>query len=889
MKNHQRKSETKDIKTYIKPGETPGTTEESPSHNEVKILLAVVAGVLILLIGGSAFLNFQNSDDGRFEAMEEALLNNKSRMLRDYDPLLVNAVKIYDYEVTHQSRDYNHIAVQIAVPNLVDVYDYYFDQLIKQEVWLKEDPQSSLQDIYRQAVEQGELSIYPLEEELLLREEEERWEVRNPEVLELVLPHNPTEEIVKDFERVLAVMGEALDFSEHDGDPVLQEVMTALLEEDFFNGISFDWHRDPEGENYRITAIFNEIMKIQEVGSLDDFRHRREEIGDRESLVDIIIEELREKTQNERDLRVFEVRKVNQPRNNEWGFRLISRGGRSQYYQQLMENIETFPQIARMNFTHLENYYKSVHVTNEDPWPEALAAFNYNNDQVVARDTDGADRRKLILKDGDIWYRIYDPARGEVEGEILLREEIQKEEVMNDDFTSYVRNGIRRGEGYDLVFFGENGEYIYRVDWEPELTATRLTPDAGDFSQEEIFYLANRPYHMGERGVGKDREQKVIQLMDMEKEQVLIEKSYDQLSNHEIMLRSDYFVSEAHDMLIVYYLGPEGVVEEILPKSSLEIYRGTEAGLELDQGLTDAFREIGGIRSFTIMDKDRIFLANHQNEQWILDLEKNIIISIAPGPYEKQAAAEETAETAEEDESEEDPEEWNYYDFEDHHYRFTPLSENVFFAEHFIHSSSDKEVFRREIWTVEEEVTRKMIFQQEDEGYTMTYSGEDQVFVATKDNQELMILEADPGRLASLPGGNYQLTVEDLLDHEAFTLLDRYEDVNEELEPGQLMIFGQYYFFSPNHKFYSSYNNHLYNPFRYDRNTGNLFFIVRGGDPYMRVLHRESDHQPMLPLWDYQELKLDQNFTTLYYRDREGAKVYNLTAFLESIKILSAE
>ena len=888
MKNEKReKSEEKNSGTNKNPEPNRETIEQSPSHKEVKVLLAVVAGILILLIGGSVFLNAQGSDGDREEAIEEALLNNKSKMFREYDPILVNAVEIHDYQETHQSRGYNHIAVEISVPNLQEVYDYYFDQMIKQEVWLKADPQSSIQEIYRQAVEQAKKSVYPIEEQLLLKEEEGQWQVKNPEVLYLLLPYNPTEEIAKDFENVLEEMEASPDFSEFDRDPVLDDVMTILLEEGFFNEISFDWHRDQEGKNYGIRANFHDVMKIQEIGSLDDFRHRREEIVDRQSLVEVIIGEVKETMKNQRDLRTFELREYDQQSKDKWGYRLISRGGNMQYFQALMENIHIFPHMARMSFSHLENYYKTAQVTAENPWPKSLITFEHQNNQVVARNNDGEGRRKLILEGEELWYRMYDPISLEVVEEIIIHEEIQQEDVVNDYLNPYSRNNIKRREGYDLVIFGENGEHIYRVDWESELRVRKLTPDVGNFHQEEIFYLANRPYHMGEFGDGKDHKLKIIQLTDMEKDQVLIEKSYEQLSDHNATVWGNYFVSEAHDILVVYYQGPEELVEEKLSGNSLQIYRGTEAGLEIDDTLSEAFRKVGVVKNFMIMDQHRIFLVNHQNEQWILDLENNLLISVEPGLYEKEVVGEVTSGTREEGEMREGPEGEVYVALEEQYYRFTPLTDNLFFAELFIHSNTSDDVFRREIWKVEEKVTRKMLFQEGDGGYSLTYSLEDQVFISMKENQELWVLEADPEVLENLSGESNKITIEDLSDHEAFTLLDRYQDVNEGMELGYLMIFGQHIFYSPNHKFYSPLNNNHSNPFRYDRDTGNLYYFIRGSDPYMRVVFRESDHQPLLPLWDYQEVNIDQDFKTLYYRDHEGAKNYDLEAFLESLKTVS--
>ncbi len=61
---------------------TPQDHGQSSSYKEVKVLLAVIVGILILLIGGSVFLNGRGEDKVREAAIEEAFLHSKSRMLR---------------------------------------------------------------------------------------------------------------------------------------------------------------------------------------------------------------------------------------------------------------------------------------------------------------------------------------------------------------------------------------------------------------------------------------------------------------------------------------------------------------------------------------------------------------------------------------------------------------------------------------------------------------------------------------------------------------------------------------------------------------------------------------------------------------------------------------
>jgi hypothetical protein len=48
-----------------------------------------------------------------------------------------------------------------------------------------------------------------------------------------------------------------------------------------------------------------------------------------------------------------------------------------------------------------------------------------------------------------------------------------------------------------------------------------------------------------------------------------------------------------------------------------------------------------------------------------------------------------------------------------------------------------------------------------------------------------------------------------------------------------------------------------------------------------------EEMEPLLPLWDYQELRLDSDFKTLYYRDHNGARIYDVNAFLKSLKKVS--
>ncbi len=851
----------------------------SPSHKEVKVLLAVVAGILTILIGGSFFLNRSDGDAGQKESIEDALLKTKSQMLREYDPLLVNAVELHHFEEIYQSRGYTHIDVEIALPNLQDVYDYYFEQMIKQEVWTAEDPERHLQEIYRKAVDQAKRTVYPLEKALHLTKDEGRWQVHNPEIFYLVLPHNPTEEIAEDFKRVLSHMTEPMELEiKGEDNPFFDQIFGELLEENFFHQITFGWNRDRAGRNYRLTATVNEVTEMQNLGSFEAFRPHRREISDQESLVEVIEKVVKEKAEVERNIRTFEIREHEQPRSDQWGYRLVSRGGSVAYFRQMMEAAQSFFQEEAFSLDHLANLYLTTYPREEDPWPSPLNRTDYHEQQVMARSVQGNERRKLMVEGGQLLYRIYDSGTLEVKDEIVIEEEIQREKVITEDLEPKHWNEIRRQEDYDLIFYGEGQKYIYRVEEQGEgLRKTELSGDYGNFSQQQIYYLNDRPYHIGHRGLGRDQELKEIQIIDMTTEQIFLEHNDEDLMDENYYISTSLLVNEEENVLLINYRGPEDSVKKMIGDDNLRFYQGTDEGMEVEERLTEALRELGVIKTFEIMDEWRIFIENFQQQQWVLDLREKSVTALNP-PVTDPAFLEGLLEEERQREQEENPDfsEHPYEIYGEHQYRFTPMGEDMFFVEGYFHSTWGASVFQREIWEVHRGVSRKLGMTTDPQEGTLQYAYEDEVLILTSENR-LMVFEPNWEGLKSASLGE-PVNFSDLGEHPGFTLVDSYQ------KPDELMENPNFYIFGPQLSFRG------YHHFRYHRETGNLFYSSdRGSDRYTRVLLRDKEKQPLMPLWDYQELSIDPDFTTLYYRDHESTKVYDVAAFVKSLQQVSAQ
>ena len=873
MKNESKiTSGKKNSETNKNPEPNRKTIEQSPSHKEVKILLAVVAGILILLVGGSAFLNAQGSDGAREEAIEEALLNSKSKMLREYDPILVNAVKIHDYKETHQGREYSHIAVEITVPNLQDVYDYYFEEMIRQEVWDKEDTRESLQEIYRQAVEKAQKAVYPLEEELLLSEEERDYRVHNPEIFMMILPENLTEIIAEDFDRVMEIMNQPLEPEwERGTDMVFDEVMENLLEQEFFNEITFSWNRSREGTRYDLTATINEVSEIPHIGDFENFRPYREEIKDRESLVIIIERVLKEQVPMERNIRTLEIQEQSVSEDGEWGYKLSSRGGSSSYFRQTMANVQDFFQMSYLSFQNLETFYHTTFPRDKEPWPSPLHTADYEDQQVLTRMVVEGERRKLMLEGDALWYRVYDSKNLEVVEEILIDDEVSREDVMSEDLRPHYWNEIRSQKGYDLIVYGEGRKHMYRVERDREgLVKSKLTGDYGDFSREEYYELGGRLYHIGQHGPGKEQEMRELQIVDVEEDEVIYDRRQGDLNDGNNYLSGNIFANEKENLLLIHYRGNQELLGDTFGEENLKIYQGTEEGLKVHP-LTEEIQKTGLIRHYQIMDESRVFIENYQNGQWVIDLREKSVI-----PVNQSVSAEAFLNAYKEEqvrEAEENSEMLDYvFDiYEEPQYRFTFLGEDLFFVEGYFHSGGGSLVFQREIWEVTDRVSTKIKFTIEADEGTLQYAYQDGVMILT-DEHRLMVIEPDREVLknSSFEG---DLSFKDLAGHRAFHLRDRYREPEKLRQESSYPIYGNQHFLNP------------FNQYRYDRETGNLFYISRGGgeDAYTHILLRDPEIEPLIPLWDYQELSIDQTFQTLYYRDHNGTRIYDVEAFVKSL------
>ncbi len=842
---------------------------QDSSYKEVKVLLAVIVGVLILLIGGSVFLNNSGDDKARDAAIEEAFLHSKSRMLRDYDPLLVNALELRDITEVHQGRRSTHFQVDIAMPNLEDVYDYYFEEMIRREVWAETDIRGSLQEIYREAVEKAEKTVYPLDEELLLSEEQRDYQVRNPEIFMMILPENPTEMIAEDFDRVTEIMSKPLEPEWGKGtDVVFDEVMENLLDQGLFNEITFGWNRDPERTRYALTVTVNEIREIQHIASLENFRPHREEITDRTSLVSIIEKVIKEKTQTERDIRSLEIRELKPSEDEEWGYQLSIRGGSTSYFRQTMANVQSFFQMSYLSFQHLENYYQTTFPRDKEPWPSPLHTADYEEQQIAARTIDEDERRKLILEGDALWYRIYDSKSLEVIEEILIDDEVSREDIMTEDLRPNYWNEIRSRNGYDLVVYGEDREHIYRVERDGEgLRKRKLTGDYGDFSRDEYYELGGRLYHIGQHGPGRDQEIRELQIVDVEKDEVIYDRRIRDLKDENDYLTGNIFVNEKENLLLIHYRGNQELLAKTFGEGNLKIYQGTGEGLKVHP-LTKEIQTAGLIRHYQLIGENRIFIVNYENEHWIIDFREKSMV-----PVKQSVSADDFLQDYKEAQAQENPDMKDYFFdiYEEPLYRFASLGENLFFVEGYFHSGWGTLIFQREIWEVTDFVSPKIKFSSDIEEETLQYAYQDRVMILA-DEDQLMVIEPD---WAALKNSSLEedLSFKDLASHPAFHQLDRYRESEALREESNYPVYG---------------NQHLLNPlnqYRYDRETGNLFYSNLGGrdNAYTRILLRDPEMKPLIPLWDYQELRIDQEFQTLYYRDHNGTRIYDVEDFVEGL------
>ncbi len=846
---------------------------QNSSYKEVKVLLTVVVGILIVLIGGSVFLNGRGDDKVRDAAIEEAFLHSKSRMLRDYDPILIDAVELQDITEVHRGRSSVHFKVEIAMPDLEDVYDYYFEEMIRQEVWAEEDTSGILQEIYRQAVQTSQKTVYPLGEELLLSKEERGYRVQNPEIFRMILPENPTKVIAEDFDRIMDVMNQPMEPEwGKGGDMVFDEVIGNLLDQRFFNQITFGWNRNREGTRYELTATVNEISEIPNFTNFENFRAHREEIKDRETLVSTIEGVLKEKIQRERIIRILEIREYKRPEDEQWGYGLFSRGGSTSYFRQSMGNIQNFFQMNYLSLHHLENFYRTTFPRDKEPWPKPLYTADYDGQQILARIIDGDARRKLMLEGETLWYRIYDSKSLELIEEIRIHDAVSREDVTTGEMRSSYWNEIRSRKGYDLIIFGEGRKHMFRVERSRDgLRKIELSRDYGDFSREEFYELKGRLYHIGQHGPGKDGEIQELQIVDVKKDEVVYNRSMRSMQEGYDQLSSNIFAIEKENLLLIHYGGKQDLLAEKFGEQNLQIYQGSDEGLTVHP-LTEEIQQGGLINHYQIMDENRIFIESYQNTQWIIDLREKSLIAVnhsISGEAFLEAFKEEQVRDAAEGNSE--MRDYVFEIYEDPRYRFTPLGEDLFFVEGFFYSGGGVLVFQREIWEVGESVSPKIRFSIKSDEGTLAYAYPDGVMILN-DQEQLMVIEPDLERLksTSLEG---ELSFKELTDHPAFHLLDRYREPEALRMESSYPMYGNQHFLNPN------------NQYRYDRETGNLFFIPAGGreSSYTLVLLRDSEIQPLLPLWDYQELSIDREFQILYYRDHNGTKVYDVEAFVEGL------
>jgi len=158
-------------------------------NNEAIILLPIILLVLILLIGVGFINSREEKNDAQLYGVEVALEQVKKEMSSRFDQELVNSLEVASIDTIRERGQDLYLDVTLSIADLEEVFLNYYEILIREELWDREDPDFHIERAFQQAVDRSGAFEFSVPEEIRLRETDQgSWQVQNPEAMDVELP-----------------------------------------------------------------------------------------------------------------------------------------------------------------------------------------------------------------------------------------------------------------------------------------------------------------------------------------------------------------------------------------------------------------------------------------------------------------------------------------------------------------------------------------------------------------------------------------------------------------------------------------------------------------------------------------------------------------------------
>jgi len=844
------------------------------SNREVKWFLGVVIVLLIAAVIGSIYISRTGEAAAKNEAIENAFEEAKRDMAEEYDAVLVEHIEIQELiEVTGQ-RDEATYEVILSWPRLSDIYDHLYEEVIQQEVWEADSIEDAVNQIYVEALNSAgrENMVLPVEIRLA-KQDRGTWQAENPEGFFFVIPRNPTTYIIEDMERMTELMGFTVDTDELPQGSLEKKVVETLNEKGLYQDFDFHYSKGSEGNIYRLNMRVNGFYTEEDINTLTmekTYREHRGEIHSQEELMSIVLDKMEDRATRNTTVHSLELMEYERPTDDHFGYELRYRSGYA--VDLIYDFVDTGGnfEVSGLELESLKRYYLSQQIDNimdriEPRWMKEFSDINPLNVKVY-------DDEIALLSSGnqELIFQTYDFETGTLIDETVLAEEYPM--ILFSELEEFSDYEIDKHENYYVVTDKSVMEEIWVVEQgQDELivhppVSYETDPEFADYNLEVLLY--NEMVHT----VITHEEDRLQQNFT-----VTVENHTENTREEVVFFEGksgDHFLSRKHGVMLVYS-EINTVEEEETPEAFIGIYDfEEETVIDLEQ-IPEELREVR-IDQVEPIDEDRLLIVTEDRDLWELHLEER--------SFHKSDLMEMVGLTY-------DLDQLGQYGGTREAFRFYPMKQGYYFLE--ILGLSPRGILRERSLILKDDDEALLqpvldLSHRKDQGsIVLTYLKKNDLLMMVEETYgeeqretEISLMEISYEALDNIEKWIESSSIEDLISESYVEELGTYVEIRDAKEMSFFPLDMQGY--SPE-SLGASKGSVYFNRETQDLLIENSTFGQFSRRNYVRHFNFANNIGDTLPLWNYDDLYMNQENYSIYYRDERGMLVFDLEEFIAAL------
>lgn len=845
------------------------------NNREVKWFLGVVIVLLIAAVIGSIYISRTGEAAAKNEAIENAFEDAKREMAEEYDADLVELIEIQELIEVTGRRDEISYEVILSWPRVSDIYDHLYEEVIRQEVWGKDSIEEAVNQIYEESLEHAERESLVLPEEIrLVKQDRGTWEAENPEGFFFVIPRNPTYYIIDDMDRMTEFMDFTVSTDELPKGSMGKEVVESLDERGFYHDFDFHYSKSSEGNIYRLNMRVNGFYKGEDLNDLTmekTYREHRGEINSREDLISIVLEKMEERATRNTTVHSLELQEYQRPTDDHFGYELrYRRNYPEDLILEFVDNEGIF-RISGLRLESLKRYYLSQQIDHIMDSADPRWMNEFNDKMPLSVEVYFDEIAMLSSRNQELIFQTYDFETGTLIDEAVLAEEYPM--ILFSDIEEFSDYQIDKHENYYVVTDKSVMEEIWVVEQgQDELivhpaVSYDTDPEFADYNVEVLLY-----------------NEMVLTVITYEEDRLqqnftVTVENHTENTREEIVFfeedkSGDHFLSRKHGVMLVYS-DTTTVEEEETPESFIGIYDFEEETIIDIEQIPEELREVR-IDQVEPIDEDRLLIVTEDRDLWELHLEKRT--------FHQSDLMEMVGLTY-------DLDQLGQYGGTREAFRFYPMEQGYYFLE--IHGLSPGGILRERSLILKDDDDDLLqpvldLSHRKDQGsIILTYLKENDLLMMVEETYgeeqretEISIMEISYETLGDIEERIESSSIEDFISEGYVEKLGAYKEIRdaEEMSFFPLDIQG-YSMESLRDSKRAVYYNRETQDLLIENNTFGQF--SRRG--YVRHFNFANNIGDTLPLWNYDDLYINQENHSIYYRDERGMLVFDLEVFITAL------